>query len=658
MPALSPSKTHHFSALLGFAVVASLLVFLACNFHIVPQIKGLEQQAALQHIDRLRLNIDHELNTLNAVAQDYISYTSKVTDLSTQADNFWQQSFPDELLTLHGITDVAIYTGEGQLLSGRGIDIDTTRFRSIDKPLCTKVLNIVANTSQQSITGLIAGNTSLVMVTAHSLTSLLNASGPIIILCKPLTAQIIDQGAPLFQSDITIRRLPLSADDSYSQRAMSHVSEHQQVYLQQMTDNRFTTHARLIDLNQQPLGLLQFTLNRAPYFEIERKVASILSLLLVALILSTLQLVGHLNRGIRQPFELLAKQLQHHYQQKKSITLKPTKGTEKLTYVMNQILVDLTQCRQNQNCSEIETDLIQRVVPCAIFTIDKNELITCWNDRAEQLTGYSANEMIGTPYCRFIQETCRKHSDGFINHRFMAPNTDKKYTVYHKNGSLITINIHAEPLCDNDGIEIGRIECFTDTTPQERDKDALKWQVTLNRHLSNLAQTMVQDIDNESEVAKELLRQARQLTDSDHGFVATLTPSGKQWLLEYTSLFDEFSTSNSAAFIPPAPAGRGSLLHAVYNRKNGVLFNKLQQLHVAHLAGVVDKPFCHFMAVPIWRENTIIGQVALSNNKNGYTARDIQAVDRMAELFAVLLVKNKIDSAKQEGQQLSPYTLR
>lgn len=656
MSELSPSKTHHLLVLLGFSTLASILVFFACHFHIIPQIKRLEQQSVLQHINRLRLNLDNELNALTIVAQDYISYTSKGTNLSTKSAHFWQQSFPEALFTLHGLSDVAIYTSEGQLLSGKGRDLSSARFRSIDKSLCTKIINIAVNSSQQSITGLIAGEKSLVMVTAHSLTSLLNRSGPIVILCKPLTDQVIDQGTLLFQSNITIQQLPLSVDDSYSQRAMSHLSERQQVYLQQMTDNRFTTHARLIDLNQQPLGLLQLTLNRSPYFEIERKIVVTLSLLLVSLLLITQQMMGHLKKRIRRPFDLLAKRLQHVCQQDKSITIKPEKGAEKLTSMVNELLTDLTQSRQNQDCSEIETDAIKHVVPCGIFTIDKNELISCWNDRAEQLTGYSANEMIGTPYCRFIQGPCQKQSKSIQSHRFMTSSIDEKHTIYHKNGSQISINLHSEPLCNNDGVDIGRIECFTDITPHKRDKDALIWQLTLNRHLSNLSQTMVEYIDNEAEVAKEVLRQARQLTNSEHGFVATLSPSGKQWLLDYTALFDEFNTSNSTAFIPPAPTGRGSLLHAVYNRKNGVLFNTLQQLNVAHLAGIVDKPFYHFMAVPIWQDNVIIGQIALANNKNGYTARDIQAIDQLAELFAVLLVK-KNDNANQDDKQVSQYRL-
>jgi len=640
MPALSSSKSHHIFMLLGFIIVASILVFIACHFHILPQIKRIEQHAALQQIDRLRLNFDNELQSLTTVAQDYITYTSMLSDLETQDTHFWQQSLPDNLLTDHGLTDAAIYTSTGQLISGRGLDHGTANFRLPNTSLCEKVLKIAGETPQRSITGLVAGKRSLIMVTAHSLTSLLNASGPIIILCKPLTNQILDHGAPLFQSDITIRTLPLAADDLYSQRAMSHLSEHQQVFLQQTTDNRFTAHARLIDLNQQPLGLLQFTLSHGPYFEVERKVSSILSLLLVALTLITLQLVNHLKKGIRQPFDKLTQQLQRLLQQRKNGTLQPTNGAKKLTYVINQLLVELTHCRQNQNCSEIETELIKRVVPCAIFTIDQNQLITCWNERAEQLTGYSANEMIGTPHCRFIQETCQTHSNDAMNHHFSSHTPEKKYTIYHKNGSLLTVAMHSEPLCDGDGIEIGRIECFTDTTSHERDKDELTWQLTLNQHLSNLSQTMVQYFDNEEKVAQEILCQARQITNSAHGFVATSNLCGKQWLLDYTSLFDEFRTADNTAFIPPIPPGRGSLLHAVYNHRNGVLFNKLQQLNVAHLAGVIDKPFCNFMAVPIWRENTIIGQLALANNKNGYTAREIQAVGQLAELFSVLLAKN------------------
>jgi|LGOV01.1.fsa_nt_gb PAS domain S-box-containing protein len=650
MHAFKSPKVYQISTLLCLGIVAAMLVFLACHFHIIPQIKHLEQQTALQLINRLRLNLNSELNVLNTVAHDYASYTTRYTGPSTQSAPFWKQSCPDELLQLHGLSDVAIYTNEGQLLGGKGFDNRTSTFRLVNETLCTKILNITLKNSQHSITGLIAGEESLMMVTAHSLAQGSSTAGPIAIFCKPLTDHVISQGTRLFQSDIAIVQLPLSPKGSYSytEIALNHLSENQQVYLQQMSDKRFITHARLIDVNQQPLGLIQLTLDRQPFLDLEKKIASTLALLLVALALIILQMMGQLKKVIHHPFKLLTKQLRYVRKQKKLTVLQPTKGAEKLTNEINELLGGLEQSQQQQNCSEREIDLIKRVVPCAIFTIDSNQLITCWNKRAEQLTGYSANEMVGTPYCRFIQETGTEHSDCNVSYRFMTPSTGRKYTICHKNGSLLTINMHSEPLIDSDGIKIGRIECFTDISQYKREKDALSWQVSLNRHLSNLSQTMMQYIDDETEIAKKVLMQARNLTDSEHGFITKLELSGKQWLWDYTSLFDKFDLIDSPAFIPSAPSGRGSLLHAAYNRKSSVLFNKLQHLNVAHLAGVIDKPFCHFMAVPIWNDTTIIGQVAVANNKNGYTQRDIQAIEQLAELFAVVLVKNKKNYNKDD----------
>ncbi|GIV81365.1 MAG: hypothetical protein KatS3mg051_0719 [Anaerolineae bacterium] len=52
-------------------------------------------------------------------------------------------------------------------------------------------------------------------------------------------------------------------------------------------------------------------------------------------------------------------------------------------------------------------ELIYRVVPTAIFTVDRQGTITSLNDKARHLLGYTAEELLGQPCSLISQEDCR-----------------------------------------------------------------------------------------------------------------------------------------------------------------------------------------------------------------------------------------------------------
>lgn len=59
----------------------------------------------------------------------------------------------------------------------------------------------------------------------------------------------------------------------------------------------------------------------------------------------------------------------------------------------------------NDNLSEFAQKLID-AVPCAMLTVDLECKITSWNVMAEQITGYSKEEVLGKKCQNFIFEEC------------------------------------------------------------------------------------------------------------------------------------------------------------------------------------------------------------------------------------------------------------
>ena len=118
---------------------------------------------------------------------------------------------------------------------------------------------------------------------------------------------------------------------------------------------------------------------------------------------------------------------------------------------------------------------IYRLVPCAIFTVDKDEKITSWNKRAEEMTGYKYEEIIGQPCSTFSEKECF-YKCGLFNNSIKKPVYFSKCEIVKKDGTVISVSKNVDYLRDEEGSIIGGIETFEDITEKEK---------TLLAHIEN-----------------------------------------------------------------------------------------------------------------------------------------------------------------------------
>ncbi|MFB6169907.1 MAG: PAS domain-containing sensor histidine kinase [Haloarculaceae archaeon] len=157
-------------------------------------------------------------------------------------------------------------------------------------------------------------------------------------------------------------------------------------------------------------------------------------------------------------------------------------------------------------------DFVDEVTNYAIFAMDTDGTVTTWNAGAEQIKGYSEEEILGTHYRTFFPEEAI--DQGTPERLLVRAETEGSVTGrgwrIHKDGSRFWADFTLTAVHESDGSLRGFTKVLQDLTAEREYQKLLERQ---NEQLEDFSGKVSHDLTNPLTVARGRLELARETSD-------------------------------------------------------------------------------------------------------------------------------------------------
>ncbi|MCK9152339.1 PAS domain S-box protein [Methanobacterium alcaliphilum] len=280
----------------------------------------------------------------------------------------------------------------------------------------------------------------------------------------------------------------------------------------------------------------------------------------------------------------------------------------------------------------------------AMAISEDNMVLSLVNEEFTKLTGYSKdnieNKMCWTEFFRKDQlERMKKyHKLRRIDPTKVPKNYESR--VKTRNGDIIDVymSVAMIPGTKNSLVSVLNI------TDKKQSRIKLRRELKITQALARIYSPIISPDSTIEDVAFAILKESKQLTDSDQGFVSSIDPQTKY---------------NIAHTLTPMMANckvmingeRGSFTENVQGKYEGLwghclntgksFFTNTPQTHESsHGTPEGHVKLRRFLSVPVFLREKLVGQIALANSNRDYIQNDIKSIERIAEFYA-LAIQNK-----------------
>lgn len=333
-----------------------------------------------------------------------------------------------------------------------------------------------------------------------------------------------------------------------------------------------------------------------------------------------------------------------------------TSELEEINEKFQQELIEHKKAEEALRESEAALKSIFRAAPTGIGTM-VDRVIRQANDRLCEMVGYTRRKLIGKSI-RMLYPTDADYE--YVGQEKYTQISDRGMGAVetqwrHKDGTIMDILLSSVPI---DPTDLSRGVTFTalDITERKHAEKTLNYELAIQTALSELYESLISSSSSIIDITHTILEQALFLTDSLHGYVSFIDPMTEEniahTLTEMLKNQCKVPKTQQRIVFPKGDDGR---YHGLWgyslNIKRAFYTNDplshpaSSELPEGHI------PIKRFLSMPVMSGKELSGQIALANKEVDYTDRDLSAIQRLAEYYALAIQHNRAEEALRESEQ-------
>ena len=294
--------------------------------------------------------------------------------------------------------------------------------------------------------------------------------------------------------------------------------------------------------------------------------------------------------------------------------------------------------------SKVEKDLIESQKSYKILFNNANDSIFIHdldgkflniNRVACKKLGYSHHELIDKKYFELYSPDCKNPLIDRYNYLLENGKSIFETKLIRKDENLVPMEMVSRLIKYKNKIAV--MTTARDITERKIAEEKLNYELQLNKSISTFAEELLANRSSVSDLAHRILHYAKTITNSAYGFVIEISEanSAKKNLILAISGEGCISDGNDQKEYAYT---HELLTEQVLKTKQPFYTN--QPMHEAGRnaeSPVGQFNIENFLSVPVIVDEKITGQIALSNSSRNYSERDIDAIVRIANFYALAI---------------------
>jgi PAS domain S-box-containing protein len=321
------------------------------------------------------------------------------------------------------------------------------------------------------------------------------------------------------------------------------------------------------------------------------------------------------------------------------------------------IFRDVTELKQIEMEYQNERDkalLYLDIVGSIIVVLNPDTTVALINKRGGELLENNDEDVIGMKWFdTFVPEQDREKARTAFQNIMSGEIQPFEYfenRVLTRNNKEKVISWHNAVLKDDVGKIIGMLSSGEDITEARKTEKKLWWELAVNSALSELYVPLISPDISMQGISKKILDKAKFITGSEHGYVSIIDPdTGDNFSHTLTEMMADQCKLDNDNKIVRFPKGDDGLYGGLWGYSLNTLKPFLTNSPETHLSSRAlprgHIPIKNFLSLPVLYNDILVGQIALSNKPEDYEEKDIEAISRLSQFYALAIHRWQISDS-------------